>query len=62
MNIHLTKMGPLNENENEKVRKQIKENEAPGSDGITSEVLKRCEVKVLCYLQNEKIGVVVVQN
>ena len=55
-------MGPLNENENEKVRKQTKENEAPGSDGITSEVLKRCEVKVLCYLQNEKIGVAVVQN
>ena len=41
--------GPFNYNEYENARKQIKENKAPGPDGIISEVQKRYEVNVTVF-------------
>ena len=38
------KSGPFTNSEHENVRKQIKENKAIGPDGISPEVLKRCEI------------------
>ena len=38
------KAGPFTNSEYENVRKQIKENKATGSDGISPEVSKRCEI------------------
>ena len=38
------KTGPFTNSEYENVRKQIKENKATGPDGISPEVLKRCEI------------------
>ena len=38
------KTGPFTNSEYENVRKQIKENKAAGPDGISPEVLKRCEI------------------
>ena len=38
------KVGPFTKSEYENVRKQVKENKATGPDGISPEVLKRCEI------------------
>ena len=55
------KTGPFTNSENENVRKQIKENKATGSDGISPEVLKRCEISDILisfankiFIHNEK--------